>query len=210
MLSDYDRFLIDRVANARDYELHTKDRFASVLEEIFPDKPYRATVVILTKKTHKVVLTCKLPEYVEFKSMSALIRHCRAVEEARKQAEIAEKQRILDSFDFSDSFKTLALPSEHSIECGGASPIAPMSYTSTGSDTPILYPSQRGFSVLEFLQFIFTINLIFITPVASLFFLYQFVFLGNFNSVMQLVFVFWAFATLSLFSVFFWRKVARC
>lgn len=210
MLSDYDRFLIDRVANARDYELETKDRFASVLEEIFPDKPYRASVVILTKKTHKVVLACKLPEYVEFKSMSALIRHCVAVEEARKQAEIAEKQRILDSFDFLDCSKTFAPPSEHSIECGGAPSIAPMSLPTTGGDTPILCPSQRGFSILEFLQFIFTVNLIFITPVASLFFLYQFVFLGNFSSVMQLAFVFWACATLSLFSVFFWRKVVRC
>lgn len=206
MLSDYDRFLIDRVANARDYELHTKDRFASVLEEIFPDKPYRATVVILTKKTHKVVLTCKLPEYVEFKSMSALIRHCRAVEEARKQAEISEKQRILDSFDFSDSSKTLALPSEHSIECGGASPIAPMSHTSTGSDTPILFPSQRGFSTEQFLSFILFLNFLFFLPILGLYICYAVFFLGGVSDFFSAFYLFLTCFTAGIFGFLSFSK----
>lgn len=117
--------------NNRTYTLEHKNRKAVVATGSLPiiknckvvgyTQPC-TTVVIYCKKTGNILDSYELPDYKEFGHYLSLVRYCNSVRHANKE----------QFFD-----KRLAPLSEHSHECSGASPIAPMSHTSTGSDTPI-------------------------------------------------------------------------
>lgn len=168
------------------YTLIGKDRIAKVslvLAEVI-SKPYEnndiqypaCLVEIYEKQTNMFVTCYVLSEFLIFPSYDLLIDYC------NKSGKIA-------------------LPPNHSSECGRAPPIAPELHTTTGSDTPILCPSQRGFSTEQFLSFILFLNFLFVLPVLGLYICYAVFFLGGVSDFFSAFYLFLTCFTAGIFGV---------
>lgn len=186
--------------NNRTYTLEHKNRKAVVATGSLPIiKNYQVvgytqpctTVLIYCQKTGNLLDSYELPDYKEFSHYLSLVRYCNSVRHANKE----------QFFD-----KRLVPLSEHSYECSGASPIAPMSYTSTGSDTPILCPGQRGFSTEQFLSFILFLSFLFVLPVLGLYICYAVFFLGGVSDFFSAFYLFLTCFTAGIFGFLSFSK----
>lgn len=166
------------------YTLIGTDRIAKVFFVMVDviSKPYETNgiqypaclVEIYEKQTNMFVTCYVIPEFLVFPSYDLLLDYCNKLDK-------------------------IALPPNHSSECGRASPIAPMSYTSTGSDTPILCPTQRGFSTEQFLSFILFLSFLFVLPVLGLYICYAVFFLGGVSDFFS---AFYLFLTCFAFGIY--------